>query len=238
MKFEELLTAVRSAVATTLVRQHNMKPSDVARALGVSPATVTQYLKGRTGKVELLRRDPALWSRIEVFSEEVAKGIRFGLTRSWSGEVEELAMGLLREMKASPHQRPLDDSVRFKVLKRIELEERSAAKALELASKGDDPLLSMLLRQIASDSMRHADILTTLLRTLEGGAPSPIRDYGVLREMLAFEEQAESENLSELIRSDDPLVKALLMSVDLDERKHEALLRELMEASTGKRGTG
>jgi rubrerythrin len=60
----------------------------------------------------------------------------------------------------------------------------------------------------------------------------------VLREMQAFEEQAESENLSELIRSDDPLVKALLMSVDLDERKHEALLRELMEALTGKRGTG
>jgi rubrerythrin len=56
--------------------------------------------------------------------------------------------------------------------------------------------------------------------------------------MQAFEEQAESENLSELIRSDDPLVKALLMSVDLDERKHEALLRELMEALTGKRGTG
>jgi len=77
-----------------------------------------------------------------------------------------------------------------------------------------------------------------LLRTLEGGAPSPIRDYGVLREMLAFEEQAESENLSELIRSDDPLVKALLMSVDLDERKHEALLRVLMESSTGKRVTG
>jgi rubrerythrin len=152
--------------------------------------------------------------------------------------VEELAMGLLREMKASPHQRPLDDSVRFRVLKRIELEERSAAKALELASKGDDPLLSVLLRQIASDSMRHADILTTLLRTLEGGAPPPIRDYGVLREMLAFEEQAESENLSELIRSDDPLVKALLMSVDLDERKHEALLRVLMESSTGKRVTG
>jgi predicted transcriptional regulator len=44
MKFEELLTAVRSAVATTLVRQHNVRPSDVARALGVSPATVTQYL--------------------------------------------------------------------------------------------------------------------------------------------------------------------------------------------------
>jgi hypothetical protein len=56
--------------------------------------------------------------------------------------------------------------------------------------------------------------------------------------MLAFEEQAESENLSELIRSDDPLVKALLMSVDLDERKHEALLRELMGALPGKRGTG
>jgi rubrerythrin len=96
----------------------------------------------------------------------------------------------------------------------------------------------MLLRQIASDSMRHADILTTLLRTLEGGTPSQVRDYGVLREMLAFEEQAESENLSELIRSDDPLVKALLMSVDLDERKHEALLRELMGALPGKRGTG
>jgi rubrerythrin len=123
-------------------------------------------------------------------------------------------------------------------LKRIELEERSAAKALELASKSDDPLLSMLLRQIASDSMRHADILTTLLRTLEGGTPSQVRDYGVLKEMLAFEEQAESENLSELIKSDDPLVKALLMSVDLDERKHEALLRELMEALTGKWKTG
>jgi predicted transcriptional regulator/rubrerythrin len=238
MRFEELLTAARSAVATILVRQHNIRPSDVARVLGVSPATVTQYLKGRTGKIELLRRDPTLWSRIEVFSEEVAKGIRFGLTRSWSREVEELAMGLMREMKASARQRPLDDSVRFRILKRIELEERSAAKALELASKGDDPLLSMLLRQIASDSMRHADILTSLLRAIEGGTSSPARDYGTLREMLAFEEQAESENLSELIRSDDPLIRALLMSVDLDERKHETLLRELMEASTGKREKG
>ena len=233
MRFEELLTAVRSAVATILVRQHNIRPTDVARALGVSPATVTQYLKGRAGKVELLRRDPTMWSRVEVFSEEVAKGIRFGLTRSWSEEVEELVMGLIRERKASGDRRPLDDSVRLKILKRIELEERSAARALELASKSVDPLVSMLLRQIASDSIRHADILMSLLRALEGGASTSARDYGVLREMLAFEEQAESENLSELIGSDDPLVRALLMSVDLDERKHEALLKELIRTSSG-----
>ncbi len=233
MRFEELLTAVRSAVATILVREHNVRPSEAARALGVSPATVTQYLKGRTGKLELLRRDPALWSRIEVFSEEVAKGIRFGLTRSWREEVEELAMGLMRERKVSGQQRPLDEAVRLRILKRIELEERSAAKALELASRSEDPLLSMLLRQIASDSMRHADILTSLLRAIEDGPSTSARDYGVLREMLEFEGEAESESLSELIKSDDPLVRALLMSVDLDERKHEALLMEAMRASTG-----
>ncbi len=225
-------------MATLLVRQHNIRPSEVARALGVSAATVTHYVKGRTGRIELLRRDPALWNRIEVFSEEIAKGIRFGLTRSWSAEVEELAVSLMREMKGSVDRKTLDDSVRLKILKRIELEERSAAKALELASKSEDHLLSMILRQIASDSMRHAEILSSLMRVMESGASFAARDYGALKEMLGFEEQAESESLSELIKSEDPLIRALLMSVDLDERKHEVILKELMSSLGVREGKG
>ncbi|MEM2042967.1 MAG: hypothetical protein QW410_06430 [Nitrososphaerota archaeon] len=233
MRYVEMLTAVRCAVATILVKQHGIRPSEVARALGVSPATVTQYLKGRTGTLEELKREPALWSRIEVFSEEIAKGIRYGLRGSWGTEVEELAMSLLREMKGFERPRALEDATRLSLLRRIELEEKSAAKALELASRTGDPLVSMLLRQIASDSMRHADIISTLLRTVGEEGVSTGHDYRTLKELLDFEEQAESENLLELVRTEDPLVKALLLSIDLDERKHETVLRELLRRAGG-----
>jgi len=70
----------------------------------------------------------------------------------------------------------------------IELEEKSAAKALELASRTGDPLVSMLLRQIASDSMRHADILSTLLKTVGEEGVSTGHDYRTLRERLTSRE--------------------------------------------------
>lgn len=45
-----ILPALRVTIARQLIKEYNMKPAEAARRMTVTPAAVTQYLKGVRGK--------------------------------------------------------------------------------------------------------------------------------------------------------------------------------------------
>jgi hypothetical protein len=122
---------------------------------------------------------------------------------------------------------------------RMVLEEEAARKALELSSKVTSPLAKLLLKQMAVDSLRHADIISmvTLSLTSDVGSSISASDASLISQMAVFESKAEEQKLSEMpISTISPIVKALLLSIDMDEEKHELLLRVALGGQLGDPG--
>ena len=90
----------------------------------------------------------------------------------------------------------------------------------------------MILKQMAVDSMRHADILTALVHVLENGedASQPGHDTELIAGMSRFETSAEEQKLTELpLGETKPAIKALPTSINIDEEKHETPLKITLE---------
>lgn len=118
------------------------------------------------------------------------------------------------------------------IKERIKLEQATAGRAMAYSYKTRNPLMRTLFMQIASDSLRHAEILTAILDYLAGRLKS--EDLGVSMEeleALAEEEFSMRESIAELYKVDDPVVRALILSIELDEQKHYQLVKSLQMAA-------
>ncbi|MEM4180860.1 MAG: helix-turn-helix domain-containing protein, partial [Nitrososphaerota archaeon] len=228
-RIERVIPALRALLAEKLVNNYGLRKVQVAKALGVSPAAISHYVSGSRGT-----RSPELESMLKMedidrLVERMARKISLGMTDSASTE---LSM-FLRLLVAHRHPQETevggveDKGLIQALIERLSLEEEAAKRALELSVKANSHLTKMVLKQMAVDSIRHADILTTLLHIIEKGEDVEVRrdDLKLIAEMSSFENRAEEQRLSEIsVAGLGPVITALLTSIDMDEQKHEMLL--------------
>ncbi|MGC8850246.1 MAG: transcriptional regulator [Candidatus Bathyarchaeia archaeon] len=71
-----ILPALRVEIAGRLIRDYKLKPIEVARRMDVTPAAVTQYVKGSRGKadVEGLLRDGGVEALVSALASKLAEG--------------------------------------------------------------------------------------------------------------------------------------------------------------------
>lgn len=237
-----MLPTIRAALSYELYTKHRLRKSQIAKVLDVSPASISQYLKNARGTKFLreLRRDPDFTRVVSSYAENLFNRYRLGIPIDSSRELSGLAVEIMRlltgETVKEKKKLELEGELMDVVMRRIKLEELAAKKALDIASKTNDEVVRSVLRQIASDSLRHAEILTLISRG--PGAPQVATesriDARLIEELEKYESEAEEKGLGELMRLfDDPAVLALLTSIELDERKHKTMLEVMRQGGTG-----
>lgn len=231
---------LQALVAREGVEQLGLSARRVAELLGLAPSAISQYLSGKRGESGVRRyatddRARAIARRtlerlIEAreagrpASREVLDGAAelSELARATPGAGATLAPVDPRELRAL--SRWLRDRVRA--------EQVAVAQCMRLAQRAGDELTRALLRQIASDSLRHAEIVASLGPYIDRGVFATYA-YGVTRaEIVALiegERRAEAQADVRAARRLKGTMAVLLASIEADERKHTALLRSLLE---------
>lgn len=230
---ERMIPLLRAWIAKRLVKQ-GFRVKDVSKALGITPAAVTQYVKGKRGKG--LQDLDKFESILTGLLEKSARRIRSG---TGSIEMGELVDVVYQISAASSGQEILEsrvgrsehvESIRL-LRERLQLELVAAQRCLELTNRIDDEYSKMLLRMIASDSLRHADVVSQVISWLETGHATKFQppDLSFLKGMLEIEDKASESSLKGKIQIPHPIAKVLLDSIDMDEEKHEKIVSQLLE---------
>jgi hypothetical protein len=104
---------------------------------------------------------------------------------------------------------------------------------MRLAQKARDELTRAVFRQIASDSLRHAEIVASLTTYLDRGT-SNVYASGItpreVRDLIDREREAETEVADGTGPPIGGLLALLLESMEADERKHARMLQGLLES--------
>lgn len=230
---ERMIPLVRAWVAKRLV-EDKFRVKDVAKVLNITPAAVTQYVKGRRGRglKELDRHQSVL----EHLLEKAARRIRSGAEPIQMVELFDIiyqisvansGQELLKSRIKSDENR---EAVQL-LKERLQLELIAAQRCLELTNRTNDEYSKLLLRMIASDSLRHADVVSQVISWMETGHQTKFQppDLSFLKGMLEIEDKASESSLGEKIEIPHPVAKVLLDSIDMDEEKHERILGELLQ---------
>ena len=98
-----------------------------------------------------------------------------------------------------------------------------------MANKVDDGFGKLLFKGLASDSIRHAEIISQIIRdkdTVEKfELDKKLKKF--LKQMIEEEENASEQSLIKIVKTEHPAVRVLLQSVDQDEIKHKRMLKSL-----------
>jgi len=219
---DRYISAVRAVVAKEMVRR-GFSVNEAARLLGVTAAAVSLYASGKRGgelaaKVE---SDERIMSIIRSYVDAIAEGGRSGVL-----DLTDLAQAVKNAFE-TPSRAKAD--VTLLIMERIKLEQETAVRSMALAYRSANPLARSLFMQIAMDSMRHAEILTTILDYLAGRIKAD--EIALTEEELravSEEERGMRESLAALSGVEDPLVRALIKSIEFDELKHYELVKALI----------
>lgn len=234
VRSEQLVPAIRAMMIKILVEKYKYSRRKASQILKVSPAAVTHYMSGKRGRLLRLLEEPRAVKLInEVVDKIVSKG-----GRTSEAEVYDLALTLtsiLEEKKREEIKYSLDqgkNKLIHTLRERAQAEHEAAEKFMETASKLDNEITRMIFRQIASDSIKHADLLMSTISILERSEEMRIEvpKKSILLALLEKEETAHVHSLDE-VKSYLPhkLLRVLVESVEADERKHARMLRSLIE---------
>ncbi len=230
---------VQALVARELVEGIGLSERQAAALLGLVPSSVSQYLSGKRLGAQLARFLEDAGAR------QVARRAAQGLMTAPEGRSVLLEAAIeLRERYGPPGgARTRTDSatgplpIRRETPRwlrdRIVGEQNAVAECMRLAQRSRDELTRALFRQIASDSLRHAEIVASLAAYLDRGitssAPTGITRADV-EDLIAREHEAEETSGSDLGPGLGGVMRILWDSMEADERKHELLLHRLLEA--------
>ena len=230
---EKMLPLIRASLARRLA-QTGFRVHQIARVLGVTSAAVTQYLKGVRGKKST--EDENRKRVIEALADKAAHRITGNLEPLSAMELLDTAHQLLAvtsgENILSTRTENDNRNKSTPILTdRLQLELQAAQKCLDIANRAKDDYTRLLLRMIASDSIRHADIISQIISWLqaEHEAALELPDRGLLAEILRIEDSASEFSLRKTVRINHKVAKLLLESIDMDEEKHERLIGMLAE---------
>lgn len=240
------LQALQVLVARELVEVRGEPTGRAAELLGVAPSAVSQYVSGRRRRRSLERfqgdEEAQLLARrvaarlSELRPEDSAARVRLLL----DGTQELLERSELSPSAPAPlaagGARPSGEHARellFWSRSRVRAEQRAVAQSMRLAQKARDELTRSVFRQIASDSLRHAEIVASLAPYLSRGISRPPAS-GITRKdvdgLVRDERRAEGRPDPVLMREAGGTIGLLLESIAADERKHDALLSGLLDS--------
>lgn len=221
--------------------------------LGVAPSAISQYLSGKRLSKQFLQYATNDSARM------VARQIADQLTRMPTTGAESTrillegasdladAAGPVRRTPGQRHpsKAPRGGLVPSRAMtkwlrQRVRVEQAAVTQCMHLAQKARDELTRAIFRQIASDSLRHAEIVASLAPYLDRGIASAGAS-GVTQEevgrLIEGEREAEAQADSEMVRHLGGTMALLIESMEADERKHADLLRGLLESGfTAPRG--
>lgn len=236
---------LQALVAREGVEQLGLSSGRVADLLGLAPSAVSQYLTGKRVENRFL----------EYTSDERARAIARRTVealveaqeadRSPSRIVLEGAAAL-SDLPESPSRRStapgrtpasvetpkLRELARW-LRQRVKAEQVAVTQCMRLAQRARDELTRALLRQIASDSLRHAEIVASLVPYIDRGVSRAYASGITRREIEALiegERAAEAQADAESARHLHGTMAILIASMEADERKHADLLRGLLDS--------
>ncbi|MBI4361379.1 hypothetical protein HY572_06440 [Candidatus Micrarchaeota archaeon] len=233
---ESILQSVRACVAKELVLSKGLSRAKAAKVLGVTAPAVSQYVSGkRGGKLAVdIEHDKQNMAHVKKLADELLRA---------SGKPGKNAATLLlktaekiqvSEIPKSPSSSLSYEGSRRKYLlllrDRLEEEQHAASESMRFAQSCEDELIQTMFRQIASDSLRHADTVSVLIHHLE--EPESFFDVKLpskeaVDKMIQQEEAADEADLGPLKARLGPAARLLIESVEADERKHVLLLKGL-----------
>jgi len=230
---------MQALVARELVQGFGLSEREAALLLGIVPSSVSQYLSGkRLGPVlsSYLGDDEARRIARRTAQELMAGGVGSRIVLEAAIQFGERG----GPAGAPPKRRAkdgLDPELRRNIPRwlrnRIAGEQSAVAECMRLAQRSRDELTRALFRQIASDSLRHAEIVASLASYLDRGVASS-SPTGISRadveHLIQREHEAEATSEIDLGPHLGGMMRVLWESMESDEHKHERLLQLLLDA--------
>jgi predicted transcriptional regulator len=237
VRSENMIPVVRARLALSL-RREGLRVKEIAAALNTTPAAVVQYLKGKRGR--LVARPAQVDRTIDALADKVLQRIRSGVREGVRmPELMEAADQIIIASKGSkmleetPQKR--EKQVVEVLRQRLELELKASERCLESAVKFDDQYSKLLLRMIAADSMRHADVVSQIISWTElPREPTlnvPRKEF--LDAILQIEDKAGEQSLRDTVKISHPVARLLLEWIDADEKKHERIIGKMVHLIQG-----
>ncbi len=229
---------MQAMVARELVEGFGLPERKAAELLGVVPSSVSQYISGkrlgpRLAKYlgdERARRLARTTAQRMVSAEGDAR-----LVLGAAIELQEMsAPSTAREGAASAPSPTRNRDTPKWLRNRIAGEQNAVAECMRLAQHSRDELTRALFRQIASDSLRHAEIVASIAAYLDRGVSASV-PTGITRsdveDLIAREHEAEKTSSGDLAPELGGVMRILWDSMEADEQKHELLLQKLLAAA-------
>jgi predicted transcriptional regulator/rubrerythrin len=229
---------VQALVARELVEELGVPTRRAAALLGVAPSAVSQYLSGH--RRERLLAEFGTRPEVRNIAHRVATQLAESPRDSSPPPrlILEAAAVLSETVGAGPHRRgprpkePQIDRAAVRELRaRVAAEQAAVSACMHLAQKARDELTRAIFRQIASDSLRHAEIVASLAVYLEAGTNRSLAsgiDRADVEALIRREHEAEGEGGGHLKARFGGVMKLLAESMASDEEKHERLLQGLL----------
>jgi predicted transcriptional regulator len=215
------------------LKRQGLRVTEIAAALNTTPAAVVQYLKGKRGR--LVARPAQVDRTIDALADKVLQRVRTGVREGVRmPELMEAADQIIIASKGSkmleetPQKR--EKQVVEVLRQRLELELKASERCLESAVKFDDQYSKLLLRMIAADSMRHADVVSQIISWTEL-SPEPtlnVPKKEFLDAIMQIEDKAGEQSLRDAVKISHPVAKLLLEWIDTDEKKHERIITKMV----------
>ena len=257
---DNVLSGVRAVLAKELVKI-GYSQREISEILGTSPAAVTLYSKDRRGRElsKTIESDENARLVIDNLMEQITQrkttGGKDNLQNSDAFPlILDSAYRIMRLIstsssppqtvveRESPTQKILGakvyDNFTETLVERLQEEQLAAQRNMALAVGTTDEVARTIFRQIASDSIRHAEIMSFVLSAPKNGDKRKVTEKMLQEEIAQIEaiikdeESATEEPIRH--RNLDPSLKLLLKSIDIDEEKHKILLKGLLSISKGK----
>jgi len=240
MRFEEVLAGIRAILARELIEGYGFSRKKAANALNLSQPAITLYLNGRraSDSSRKLSENPIARQYINGLIEKIL--LKGSLSRSelydaalslWRILESEKAEGGWVELAPEREEGKLSDLIRS-LRERVQAEQESAEEFMRAAMSLRDDLARMIFRMIASDCIRHADILMTLISAIERRETIDVEQLKRLNlsKLLEKEEKAHVKSLEE-VKSLLPsgLASILVELIQDDERKHSKILKRMTD---------
>ena len=233
---DNVLSGVRAILARELVREgHSQK--EIAAILGTSAAAVTMYSKDRRGHELSKVIESVRGARIEIDNLLDHLGRRAAGSTPDRLEIQkdtfplilDAAYRIMRVISSPKHEEDViaeqhpsshSDSLTRTLLGRLQEEQLAAQRNMALAVSTTDEVARTIFRQIASDSIRHAEIVSFLLSLPKNGIERRSdrimleQEITQIEAMIRGEESATEAPIK--LRGLAPALKLLLKSMDID----------------------
>ncbi len=240
----QLVQVTQALVAHELVHTYGSSAREAADLLGLVPSAVSQYLSGKRWGPLLSAlaalpgaRRVARHAAQDLLAADHPRELAPGLVLRAAHEIVgsgPIAAGASGGSIGAPPGPAADPRVAAFLGRRVALEQTAVADCMRLAQKSRDELTRAVFRQIASDSLRHAEIVASLASHLDRGLTSTVAT-GITRSdvdrLIRKEKVAEAETVPGLAERLGGVMGLLWESMEADERKHELLLHRLLSSS-------